>query len=446
MNTSEQGEVMDTTDEQNTGTRTPMIKIDEEADVLQITLSQEDILPKDDDVFNQSCEVTSEELERLKHLKQSEEMEEKISISSSSSANSVETDQNSEQKMGKAERKRLKRLKRQEMKKMQSANLKSNVVDSMEVDSEADPKSSALPEETGPETGFNPNLGEAQSSKPPEPKAFNVAGKGKRGEQRNSKPLKAKSGEGSGEKVNSKPPNVKSGGGSGEKGGGGNKGKKDGQKRKLHSPNANVPPGKKASKTGEYAGVAKLDLTVLIRRVGKSFETSEYLALRAKLCDRIDSVPAGPDKPLFESNSLKNGAYTLRCANVKSRDWLLQQVREVALELPNLNLWVTTAEKESLRVKIVLTLQDSNSAPTELIFKRLRDSNPGLSTDEWVYVKNLSVRPIGRTMMIHVDRESAIFVLEHGRKLYYLMQRIYVNISKVSELEKVTRPLGSTSK
>lgn len=204
-------------------------------------------------------------------------------------------------------------------------------------------------------------------------------------------------------------------------------------KRKPSSPPTNPNPSKKQNTKQSYAKIASSDLTVLIRRVGASFEESEIIALRAKLCEAIDATGPGAGRPTFESNSLRSGALVFECSNSQSRDWLQNQIRVLSAENADLQLWTTTAAREKLRMKIVVTVQDSNEAPHSLIFKRFENSNSGLSTAEWVVLRNLCVSPKGRTLLIQIDPDSASFIRERGKKLYYLLQRIFVDIRGTGE-------------
>lgn len=200
-----------------------------------------------------------------------------------------------------------------------------------------------------------------------------------------------------------------------------------GNKRKHNSPTTNHQPAKKQAKPWSFRDAVKADVTVLVRTVGSGFSTNQLKELRAKLCERLDATPLGAVRPIFESNKLINGAFQVECVNLISKGWLIQQITEID-SLDGVKLWVTTAEREASRQRITMTIQDSQSVSSDIIFRRFREANLGLKTDEWVLIKTLADGPKGRTIMLSVDRDSADFMIARDKKLYYMLQRVYIDI------------------
>lgn len=365
----------------------------------QISFSDEEELLKDEEdcVGEVDIEMTDDERERLKQGEQEKLAEVSTSSTPTDPVNSAETIP----LVGKtksARRRIQKRAKRRMMKETLSVTPESETVDKVDVEV-AKPTIPTLIGESKSKTGVNPNLDKAK------------------------KPIKGK--------TFPKPPSAFSNGeGSKEINSQGNKN----MKRKLNSPGESTPVSKKQNQQLEYAEAAKLDLTVLIRRMGSKLDVSNYLKLRGTLIEKVDEVSIEVGKPRFESTTHKNGACVMVCSDSKSRDWLLELVTKLQEDQPELKWWASTADRERLRMRIVLQVKDSNSAQVETILKRLRDSNPGLQTDEWVFIKNLNVSPHGRMMLFQVDRESAVFINNSERKLYYLLQRINVDINGVRQL------------
>lgn len=200
-----------------------------------------------------------------------------------------------------------------------------------------------------------------------------------------------------------------------------------GAKRKLQSPgDLNASKKKRTGPPRNFSDVVKDDLTVNIRREGSDFDMASVNQLRASICERLDQTPAGSQRPIFESNRLEKGAFVFKCANATSRDWLLKLVEEIGA-FGKARLWVHTGVPDKERQKLTLTLQDSNTATSELIFRRLSDANMGLNTTKWVLVKNLYVGPKGRTVLLMVDQETIDFIAKKGGRLYYMLQRLYVD-------------------
>lgn len=200
-----------------------------------------------------------------------------------------------------------------------------------------------------------------------------------------------------------------------------------GKKRKHNSPTTNHQPAKKQAGSWSFSDATKADLIVIIRRVGSGFSESHIKELRAKLCERLDATPLGATRPTFESNRLINGAFQLEAANQFSKDWLLKLITEID-SLDGVKLWVTTAEREASRQRITMTMQDSQSVSSDIIYRRFREANTGLKTDEWVLIKTLAEGPRNRTIMLSVDKESADFMIARNKKLYYMLQRVHVDI------------------
>lgn len=199
-------------------------------------------------------------------------------------------------------------------------------------------------------------------------------------------------------------------------------------KRKQTSPAVSHQPAKKQAGTfRSFSEAVKADKTVLIRRVNSGFNNELINNLRAQLCQRLDASLPGAARPIFESNGYWNGSFRVVCANESSREWLFKQIQEID-SLEGSKLWISTAEREASRQKVTMTIQDSKSISSELIFRRFREANEGLKTDEWVLLKNLKDGPTGRTILLSVDVDSAEYMIAHGKRLYYMLQRVYFDI------------------
>jgi hypothetical protein len=208
-------------------------------------------------------------------------------------------------------------------------------------------------------------------------------------------------------------------------------GRMRGQKRKLETSNSsNHSSGGGKKKT--FSEVARADLTVLIRIVGLRLSNEQTKKLRANLCERLDATDPGANRPCFESNFLTHGALNFVCANNTSRDWLLKQITEME-ELDGAKLVATTAQEESLRTKLTMTIHDHEFSTEEQIFTRLKGANVGLDTSKWRILRTLRDDHKGRTILVSVDDASRDFILSHGKKLYYQLQRLYVDVRAPSK-------------
>ena len=216
------------------------------------------------------------------------------------------------------------------------------------------------------------------------------------------------------------------------------KGGNSGSNVKRKRTNTTTPPLQPAKKKEAkqtvgrqlYSEAARLDLTVLIRREGSGFDQAALDELVSLLCSELDKFQQGAVRPTFESHQLSNGSASFVCANELSRDWLLSIPGTIG-SLNGNKLWATTAKAEQTRPRIILSVPISgrDAPPTnELIFERLRSSNPGLSTDAWLHLRNFRDEPKARTLLILVDQSTVDFIRTRNRKLYYQVYNLTVEI------------------
>jgi hypothetical protein len=198
-----------------------------------------------------------------------------------------------------------------------------------------------------------------------------------------------------------------------------------GKKRPLQSPPERPAP----KRSFNFSDVVKLDLTVIIKRKWQTIDGPNYHKLRALLVDLVEGAELDW-VPRFDGVYHKEGACFLSCADARSRDWVHSQAVTLRESMPELNLWFTSLADDRLRKRAVFTVRDSNTASAEKVFLNLEKSNPGLKTEQWTFTKNLKVGPQGRTMMVLIDKESIMFIVNAGMKLYYLLQCMKVEIKR----------------
>lgn len=208
------------------------------------------------------------------------------------------------------------------------------------------------------------------------------------------------------------------------------------QRSQNNSPH-DAPARKKLAKKPSYSEVARRSLIVLIRRDG-DFNQATHEDLQNLLCERLDQTPAGATRPTFESNSVQNGVVRFVCSNEASRDWLLNEIQGLG-SLNGSRMWTTTEDAERSRPRMILTVPSSSGEPIEIIFKRLRESNPGLDTSTWSYGRDYA-NSRGRTILVFIDQVSADFIIGRGRKLYYQLQRLIVEVRKGDRSGAPTNP------
>lgn len=180
--------------------------------------------------------------------------------------------------------------------------------------------------------------------------------------------------------------------------------------------------------TSSFSDAAKLNLRAVIRVAGGGqMDQSVVQELLKVLYLRLDAVPAGTARPIFERNFLFKGVFFVECANEASIEWLLNVVRDVGSVNGNA-LMVSSADKEEVRRVVAFTTSDPDSATSSTMLKRLMDSNFGLDVSQWVYLKRLNVSTKGVTHLVAVDEDSLSYIKTKGKRLYYMMQSVYVDI------------------
>lgn len=200
----------------------------------------------------------------------------------------------------------------------------------------------------------------------------------------------------------------------------------------MNSPQDSLPASKKHGSKLTFSEATKLDHTVFIRRALVGISGSDFAKIHSILIANVDKVQS--DAPRFNASYLKDGACVLECADDGSRNWLFNHMNDLVSALPELKLWAITAAQDRWRTRAVFTIKDSNSSKVETVFDRFQKANQGLSTQKWVFIKNLATSPKGRTLLVQIDRESAIYIAKNDKKLYYLLQRIKIEVTRLNQV------------
>lgn len=211
-------------------------------------------------------------------------------------------------------------------------------------------------------------------------------------------------------------------------------------KRKMKSPTETEAPAKKPAGKEHghhkrdhnplYSQVAKKDLSIYIRGMTGPLQPENIAEIREKICDKIDEIPSGEYKPTFDRITTFNGLLRLACADERAKMWTEGVVGKMTCaDGTALKLAGDPTSFELFKMS-VLIFDSANAAP-ERIIRRFQDQNPGLNTSQWTYFQDVEANsrvPGARCILLGVDQETREFVLSHGRRLHYMLQRVDVVI------------------
>lgn len=209
------------------------------------------------------------------------------------------------------------------------------------------------------------------------------------------------------------------------------------------------PEGKKpkVSSSPALSPSADFSLQVLVRdksgRVIGKDQTNDLMLILFKM---LDELPSGATRPIFEGHVLIAGALTFQCSNQHSVDWLVNSVNGLK-PIGNFDLVAEVVAKVPERRKVTFSIFDPDFVRPDLLFKRFRESNPGLSTDGWIYVSRLEVnKPHGSTHLVALDQGSLDFVMQRGKHLRYMLQKVTLSIKGTYKVGLNRRDWSSSGK
>ncbi|KAG5683017.1 hypothetical protein PVAND_012327 [Polypedilum vanderplanki] len=195
------------------------------------------------------------------------------------------------------------------------------------------------------------------------------------------------------------------------------------------SKSENKPNRSKAhTLNSSYADIAKLNLRVSIRRSDRELMDQTMVGnLLSALYSRLDVVPAGPLRPLFEKNWSVHGILFVDCTNKDSVQWLLSTIRALGA-IDGVELVASTADEEFRKRRVTFRIADPDKAKPGIILKRLMDSNPGLDTSGWSYINCVNRSETHSVHMVAVDTLTLEYLEAKQRRLHYMFGSVLCDV------------------
>ncbi|CAO1335704.1 unnamed protein product [Diamesa serratosioi] len=197
--------------------------------------------------------------------------------------------------------------------------------------------------------------------------------------------------------------------------------------KRNRSNNSLLVEPKKQRMAESYCDTAKETLIMLIRCEEGPVTVDQAAAIRKILYACLDKIENDSNFPMFESCKLIDGIYVIVCINDITFKWLIDCLSTIITETGFLLKYNSKAQEVPKR-KVVVYLPDPDQVETLLLFKRLKGPNRNLDTTSWTLLRDLGVSLKGRTLVFAVDLASVQYILSKNCSLFYMMQKIYVEI------------------
>lgn len=186
-----------------------------------------------------------------------------------------------------------------------------------------------------------------------------------------------------------------------------------GAKKRPHSDSSTPPLSKQASKRHRSTNVQ----TVSYRDAATSFrmaviqqrhpditlDQGQADLVQAMVIAAIDAIPEGEMSPQFHHTKFEGGILWMTCANLETKNWLLQVMQKQDKLWEGAALTIVEAADLPKRSKVLVWIPETGEEP--IVRTRIRKQNPDLATGDWVLLSR-KTHEKGQTLAYSVDEKS----------------------------------------
>lgn len=206
-------------------------------------------------------------------------------------------------------------------------------------------------------------------------------------------------------------------------------------KRKNNSGIAGEKPAKNQKL---YSEVAKMDLTVQVKKNGNvPFSDEEFSSLRGYVVGLQDSIPEENYYPVFKRTFMVRGSVHIECADSRAVEWLIKFLPDISRHWAFGDVAVLKLTDIPRRVRSVFILPQGidDSFNEEKFRTRVRRANPNLDTAQWEFWKVDNNSYGGKVAFFGVDESSAKLMSKGDGNIFYLMGMIQVRVGSTESCQ-----------
>ncbi|KAJ8930180.1 hypothetical protein NQ314_017044 [Rhamnusium bicolor] len=212
----------------------------------------------------------------------------------------------------------------------------------------------------------------------------------------------------------------------------------NGDNKRPHSDSSTPPVAKQAPKRHRSTNVqtvsyrdAVTTLKMAVIQQGHpdvTLNQEQGDLIQARVIAAIDAIPEGERSPQFHHSKFEGGILWMTCANLETRNWLLDVIQKQDQLWEGAALTVVEASKLPKRPKVLVWIPDTGNET--IVRTRIRKQNPDLAAGDWLLLSR-KVDEKGQTLAYSID-EKSFRILERAQfKAFWCLGKVtFRNLKK----------------